>query len=84
MDVGDDIMPVTNGNIAQRCDFEERRLVVNKLAIQRSVLADSHVTEVEVLAVAAVCRRHTVARVRRVGEISTSGCVETWLTPDLR
>ena len=79
-DVGDNAVPIAYRDVTQRIDVEVRRLIIDQLAVQSAVLADPDVTEVEVLAVASVRRRDAVARVRRVGEISTSGAVQARLS----
>ena len=77
--VDNDSVSIANRDIAQCADVEVGRLVIDDVTAQRTVLADPDVTEVEVLTVTSVHRRNTVARVRRVGQISTSGAVEARL-----
>ena len=77
--VGNGPVSIAYGNIAQRRDVEVRRLIVDKSAVQRAVLTDPDVTEIEVLAVTSVRPRDAVTRVPSAREISTSGAVQTWL-----
>ena len=78
--VDNDSVPIAHGDIAQFVGLQVGRLIIDELAVESTVLADTDVTEIEVLTVASVRRRHAVARVRRVRQISTSGAVEARLS----
>lgn len=73
-------MSIAYRDVPQSVDVEERRLIVDQSTVARTVLTDADVAEVEVLTVAAIQWLHAVTGVRRVGQISTFGRVQTWPT----